>query len=85
MINLLVTIILIALVAAWLILFATKIRLVEYIQVHACELLSKMANCEFCLSWWVCVIVAGVIAFVNDDIYIIFYTIPATPICRKLL
>lgn len=85
MINLLVTIILIALVAAWMILFLIKIRLIEYIQIHGCELLAKMASCEFCLSWWLCVIIAIITAIVNNDFYIILYAVPATPICRKLL
>lgn len=80
-----ITIILIALVAAWMILFLIKIRVIEYIQIHACELLAKMASCEFCLSWWLCVVIAIITAIVNNDFYIIFYAVPATPICRKLL
>lgn len=75
----------IALSASWLILLLKKTKVVEWLQIHGSELISELANCDFCLSWWTCLIISSITAIACDDYCIMFYAIIATPICRKLL
>lgn len=78
-------IVLIALAATFVIILIEKWGGVEWLQVHGNNLVAQMASCDFCLSWWVCVILtAAWVAFTGD------YTMAvapffATPITRVFL
>lgn len=74
----------VALLAAFLLLLADKLGGVEWLQVHGNDFFHKMASCRFCLSWWVCVIVAVVWACVTGHWTVIFVPFFATPITRFL-
>lgn len=58
---------LIALGCAFIISLADKWRIVEWLQLHGTELISKAANCRFCLSWWTNLLVCCVIAVATKD------------------
>lgn len=78
-------IVLIALAATFVIILTEKWGGVEWLQVHGNKLVAQMASCDFCLSWWVCVILtAAFVAFTGD------YTMAvapffSTPITRVFL
>ena len=44
--------VIIALLASWLILFITKIKAREWVQVHGTRFIADLFGCDFCLSWW---------------------------------
>nr|UVX39899.1 MAG: protein of unknown function (DUF1360) [Bacteriophage sp.]DAD82430.1 MAG TPA: Protein of unknown function (DUF1360) [Siphoviridae sp. ctHMI2] len=50
-------IILVALMAAFVLTLLRKWGVIEWVQVHGNEFFAKMFNCDFCLSWWACVLI----------------------------
>ena len=85
MVIVLVYTVLVALLAAFMVLLAYKWGVVEYLQVHGNEFISKMAHCEFCLSWWCCVFLSVVIIHHTGNFYLLLVPFMATPITRRLL
>lgn len=71
-----------SLLAAFLLLLAYKVGIVEWMQVHGSEKISKMAHCDFCMSWWLCVLLTIAIIAVTDDIYLLAVPFIATPLTR---
>lgn len=67
MITYFIIIILTSLLSAFFINLADKWRIVEWLQMHGTELISKAANCRFCLSWWTNLLVSCVIAVATKD------------------
>lgn len=74
----------VALAAAFALLLLKKWGIIEWLQVHGNDLISKMANCDFCLSWWTCLVVATVAAILAQDPLCILTAVMATPLTRKL-
>lgn len=74
----------VALAAAFALLLLKKWGIIEWLQVHGNDLISKMANCDFCLSWWTCLVVAIVAAILAQDPLCILTAVMATPLTRKL-
>lgn len=85
MIDIIVTAVLVAMIAAFIILLLKKIGAIEWLQVFGNDFVSKLANCDFCLSWWTCLIIAISTAVITDDWRTVVCAIFATPLCRKLL
>lgn len=67
MIDFLVSVILIGLACSFVLTLAGKWRIIEWLQMHGTELISKAANCRFCLSWWTNLLVSCVIAVATKD------------------
>lgn len=85
MINFIISVALIALVASWTILFMTKTGAREYIEVHAPRLVAEMFSCDFCLAWWLGVILSAALAIgIGEWIYLCcpFFS---TTLTRRLL
>lgn len=78
-------ILLISFLSAFIINLAKKWGYVEWLQVHGCELISKMANCNFCLSWWTNVIFSLLAAIIMQEWQLIFAALFGTMITRQLL
>lgn len=81
----LISIILIALASAFVLTLAYKWGVIEWMQVHGDKIISQMANCDFCLSFWSNVIVCMVVMFFVDDVTIGLAPLFSTMITRKLL
>lgn len=81
----LISIILIALASAFVLTLAYKWGVIECMQVHGDKIISQMANCDFCLSFWSNVIVCMVVMLVVDDVTIGLAPLFSTMITRKLL
>ena len=76
----------VACVSAWILLLLGKWNAIEWLATNGNELVSKMAQCNFCLSWWANVAVACFV-MVAFDLGIVMICVPfvATPITRKML
>lgn len=74
-----------ALIATFILLLAYKLGAIEWLQVHGNDFVSKLANCTFCLSWWMCLAVSMVFIIDSRDLSFLIIPIIATPIARKLL
>ena len=74
-----------ATLSAYLLILAAKWKVVEWMQVKGWKWLSDLANCDFCLSWWVNVIVCLVAAVVTGDTIWIAVPFFATMLTRKLI
>lgn len=81
----LISIILIALASAFVLTLAYKWGVIEWMQVHGDKIISQMANCDFCLSFWSNVIVCMVVMLVVDDVTVGLAPLFSTMITRKLL
>lgn len=77
----------VALVAAFILTLLYKWEIVEYIQVRGGRLLSEMAKCDFCLSWWTCVAVVAVLVLLGKvELFNgILVAICATSITKKIV
>ena len=78
-------ILLVALGAAFIVIFFGRIGLRENIIARATKLVSELFDCDFCLSWWICVTVAVIAAIIDWDASILITPLFATPITRALL
>lgn len=72
-------------ISAFIILFIAKVGILEHMQMSKYKLLSKMAQCDFCLSFWVCVLVTTIMIVLFRDPYLIIVPIMSTPLTRVLV
>lgn len=81
----LIVALMVACVAAFLLLLAYKWGGVEKLQVEGSDIISQMANCDFCMSWWLCVVLSLVMVAVFCDAWLLVVPFVATPIARRLI
>jgi len=83
--ELLIIIIYIALFSAFTIQLLRKIGLFEYVQVHGNDFFYQLSKCDFCLSFWHCLMLSIALVIYKQDF--IYFIIPffATPITKKFL
>ena len=62
----------------------SKWGVVEYLQVRGCGLVSEMASCDFCLSWWTCVLMCGIGWLITGSVEWVPSAFVATMVCRML-
>ena len=72
----------VALLAAFLLLAAYKTGIVEQLQVRGNKLVSEMAQCDFCMCWWLSLAVSIVFLVVTMDRVCIGIPFLATPLAR---
>jgi len=75
----------VALMSCFLLLLAHKWGIVEYLQIHGNDFISRMANCDFCMSWWLCVFVSVLLLRYTLDSRVLIVPFLATPLARRLL
>ena len=75
----------ISLTAAFIILLIGKLGVRDNIVEEAPPLISKLFDCDFCLSFWTSVILAIILAIIFNEPSILFIPIISTPITRILL
>jgi hypothetical protein len=71
--------------SAFTLLLLVKWKIIEWMQVHGNDFLSKMANCDFCLSWWVNVILSIILFAVTLDVMVLAVPFCSTMLTRKLI
>ena len=74
-----------ALGAAFLIILAKKIGVIERLQVHGNKIVSSWASCDFCLSFWTNLALLLGVYLVLADPFVLVIAIPATPLTRFLV
>lgn len=92
-IDFFITVLAVALVAAFILLLAGKLGAIEWLQTHGIDsksdrvndIFSKWASCHFCLSFWCAVLLSAVAVAVSGDGILMFVPIFSTPITRFLL
>lgn len=83
--EILINSIVIGCLAAFSITLAKKWGVVEQMQVHGNDLVSEMAHCDFCMSWWACVVLTLVYIFVTGDTSMVWMPFIGTMVSRRLL
>ena len=71
--------------STFLLMLAVKWKVVEWMQVHGNDFFSKLANCDFCLSWWVNVILSIILFAVTLDVTVLAVPFCATMLTRKMI
>ena len=71
--------------AAFIILFISKIGLRNYLIAISPKLISQLFDCDFCLSFWLSLVLASILAIIFGNPYILFISILSTPVARFLL
>ena len=74
-----------ACLATFFLLLAYKWGAIEWLQVHGNAFVSQLANCTFCLSWWMCLAVSLIFIVEIRDWSLVLIPVIATPITRKML
>lgn len=72
-------------VSAFLLLLAVKWKVIEWMQVHGNDFFAKLANCDFCLSWWTNVLLAVAAFMVLGDSHLLLVPFVSTMLTRKLI
>ena len=78
-------IVIISLLSTFFLLLITKLGVREIMQQRGFKLLSVMANCDFCISFWTNVLICSLAMIIFQDISFLVYPIFATPITRFLI
>ncbi len=78
-------IVVVALLAAFAVSLLKKWRVTEYVQVHGNGFFSKMAGCDFCLSWWAGVAFSAASAVFSGEPALLLVPFLSTPLTRILL
>lgn len=76
---------LIALFSSFTVLLLSKVGALEWLQINGSEFISKLANCTFCLCFWISLILAIIVSIILKDIRIVLVPFFATPIARFLV
>lgn len=78
-------VVIISLISAFVILFITKTGYRTWLSERAPKLIYEMLNCDFCLSFWISVVVTLAFMTLGLPWYYIFLPVLTTPITRFLL
>lgn len=83
--ELLVNGVVIGIVAAFFITLAKKWGIVEQMQMRGSELVSEMAHCDFCLSWWMSCVLTLLYVLATGDVDMVYMPFVGTMVSRFLL
>lgn len=71
--------------SAFTILLIGKLGIRDNVIAKAPKLISQLFDCDFCLSFWVSLILAVILAIIFSDLSIIFIPILSAPITRVFI
>lgn len=74
-----------ACMTAFIIILIGKLRIREIIVCRAPKLISQLFNCDFCISFWLSLIISIIFVFIERNISILFVPLVSTPIARVLI
>ena len=84
-VSFLIDVISIALMASFAILFLGKSGIRDFVIERGTKLISELFSCDFCLSFWVSLILASILAILSNRPELLIVPIFSTPITRILL
>ena len=79
------SVVLVALLAAFVVLLVKKWGIAEYWQIHGNDFVAKLSSCDLCMSFWACVIVSVVATVALGDVRMMAVPFMAMPITRMLV
>lgn len=79
------TILIVALLAAFIVLLVKKWGWAEWMQIHGDDFSAKLFSCDLCMSFWACMFVSIGAVLVTGHNKAIFIPLVATPVTRILL
>ena len=79
------SVVLVALLAAFVVLLVKKWGIAEYWQIHGNDFVSRLFSCDLCMSFWACVIVSAVATVALGDMRMMAVPFMAMPITRMLV
>lgn len=85
MIDFVLISLIVATISAFCLSLLFKLGAIEWLQLRGPKLIAEMANCNFCLSWWMCVIISVIAVNVTGDLTLLFVPITATKLTQILL
>ena len=85
MVDYFIIILLASLASAFFINLGKKWGIVEWLQIHGSELISRMAHCDFCLSWWMNVLLCAILSVTTGCLHFLVVPFFSTMITRFLL
>ena len=74
-----------SLLTAFILTLAKKWGLVERLQVRGGRMVSHMAHCDFCMSWWLGVLVSVLLALLAQQWRMLLLPFFSTMLARRLL
>lgn len=75
----------VSLFAAFVVLLAYKLGIVEWLQVHGSKEIAELAHCDFCMSWWASVVITAIVAPFVCEWWLFAVPFIATPLARHWL
>lgn len=78
-------IIVVASTAAFVLALLRKWGVIERVQIHGNDFFSRMFNCDFCLSWWTCVLICFLALAFTGNLSFLGVPFCSTMITRVLL
>lgn len=85
MVDFVTNTVIISLLACWAILTLGKTGVREYVVVHASRLVSEMFGCDFCLSWWTCLLFSAIFSITTGDASLLLCAFCAAPLTRHII
>ena len=83
--SVLIIVAVVSLVSAFIILLAMKVGIIEWMQVHGDKFISELAKCNFCLSFWTCMLLTVFVCCWYDEPLYIFAGVFSCGITRRLI
>lgn len=83
--NFLIVVVLVSLVAAYIILLAMKLGIIEWLQIHGDKYISEMAKCHFCMSFWTGTLLFVGVACWYDNPLFLMGGVVSCPLTRLML
>lgn len=85
MVTFVLSIVVVALAAAFFLGLASKWGWLEWLQVHAPnDLIHELLMCKFCCSWWMGVALSVVLALIFGEWWVLLVPLCSTPVTREL-
>ena len=79
------SVVLVALLAAFVVLLVKKWGIAEYWQIHGNDFVAKLFSCDLCMSFWACVIISVVAMVASGDLRMMAVPFMAMPITRMMV
>ena len=79
------SVVLVALLAAFVVLLVKKWGIAEYWQIHGNDFVAKLFSCDLCMSFWACVIVSLVATVALGDVRMMAVPFMAMPRTRMVV
>lgn len=85
MITFIITALIISSVSSFIVSLAYKTGVIQWMQCYGSDIISEMARCNFCLSWWTCVIISIPAAIMMREPSILLCPFVSTSLAKNMI